>query len=161
MSQQEAHFKTGIALKRLQRMEAKAEFPLPGEVKLMDQTYGCNGMLVLQYCGLMCPEGRYAGFEFDQLSLQSAGLKIISYLADVEKLLPELADIICEGVIRPEDRSRYAEICSMLGQLRRCIMALEVQMVKEKLPREKGELRSIREYALKKKSACTAMQTLL
>lgn len=160
LSQPEAHFKTGIALKRLQRIEGERELPLPGEVKLLDQAYGCNRLLVLRYCGTCCPEGRYAGLQFENISIQSAGLQIISLLADAEKLLPELAEIICEGTIRPEVRSRYSEICGKLSQLRRCIMALEVQMVKEKLPKQREALQNIREFALKRKNACVGAQTL-
>jgi hypothetical protein len=161
LSQIEAHFKTGIALKRLQRIENGDELPQCGEVKLFDQAYGCNGMLVLQYCGTICPDGKYAGLEFENISPQSAGIKLITSLASIEKLLPEIAHTVCEVVdsIKPANKERYGAICSQLSQLRRCIMAIEVLMVKERLPLPR-ELKDVKAFAvnLKKKPPVEAVK---
>ncbi len=157
LSQIETHFKTGIPLKRLQRIESGDELPQPGEVQLFDKAFSSGGMLVLQYCGCMCPDGRYAGLEFENISPQSAGIKLITNLASIESLLPEIADTICEvcdGAIRAENRERYSAICTKLSQLRRCIMAIEVLMVKQKLP-PKRELKSVKEFFLKLKEKTT------
>ncbi|SCM82381.1 conserved hypothetical protein [uncultured Sporomusa sp.] len=153
LSQIEAHFKTGIALKRLQRIECGDELPQAGEVKLFDKVYGCNGMLVLQYCGTTCPDGKYAGLEFESISPQSAGIKLITHLASIESLLPEIADTICEvcdGDLKTENKERFAVICAKLSQLRRYIMSIEVLMVKRKLP-QKRELKNVRDFAVKLK----------
>lgn len=151
LSQAETHFKTGIALKRYIRIEAKQELPVPGEVALLDKTFNANGLLVLKYCGGMCPEGKYAGFYVPDLSLQTAGLQIISLLSETERLVPELAAIIAEGSIKAADQRRYAEICGRLTKLRHCIMALEMQMLAERLPRTAEEKQEIRAFIARKK----------
>ncbi|EAX47537.1 hypothetical protein TcarDRAFT_1272 [Thermosinus carboxydivorans Nor1] len=160
LSQAEAHFKTGIALKRLQRIESGAELPLPGEVSLLDKTYGANRMLVLRYCGGRCPDGQYAGLQFENVSPQTVGIKLISSLAGIEKLLPEIANIVCEacdGIYRPENRDKYVSICQLLSQLRRYIMAIEVLMLAERLPQfqDTKKVREMLAY-LKEKTACNS-----
>jgi hypothetical protein len=165
LRQGEAYLKTGIALKPLQGIENGVELPLPGEIKLLDQCYQAGGMLVLRYCGTRCPDGQYAGLQFEDISPQSAGIKLITSLAGIEKILPEIADIVCEvcdGVYKPENQERYRNICRLLSQLRRYIMSIEVLMVNEKLPQQR-ELKSVREFAIsiKEKTACKAMQTVV
>lgn len=160
LSQGEAHFKTGIALKRLQRIESGVELPLSGEIKLLDQCYGTNGMLVLRYCGTCCPDGQYAGLRFENISPQSAGIKLITSLTGIEALLPDIADVVCEicdGVLSPQNRDKRNRICLQLSQLRRYIMAIEVLLIGEKaLPAK--DVRGVKEcfMQIKEKTAAQA-----
>lgn len=163
LSQGEAHFKSGISLKRLQRIESGAEYPLPGEIKLLDKCYGAGGMLVLRYCGTCCPDGKYAGLQFENISPQSAGIKLITSLTGIEALMPDIADVVCEicdGVLSPNNREKRNQICLQLSQLRRYIMAIEVLLMGEKSLKDK-DIRNVKEclIQIKEKAACGGAQT--
>jgi hypothetical protein len=147
------HFERGIPINRAKMIYADSDDPWRGEVKLVDEFCKANGALVMKYCATRCPEGRYLGLEYPEITIQSAGLQIISILGQAESLIPRVAELALryasDGKVGPE----YRELCSQLSSLRHCIQAIELQLRGESLPRSAAAVSGLRAY-IKEKSTC-------
>lgn len=161
ISQIEASFRSGVPLKRLQKIEDSSNWVLPGDVRQLDKAYNANRLLVMRYCGTCCPEGVYAGMRFEEISPQSAGIRLITSLTGVEKLLPSVVEVICEicdRVCDPDGNEKRAEVCAQLSQLRRHIMAIEALVLSEQPPTDwKNAVDFL--LAAERKIACAPTQT--
>jgi len=116
--------------------------PKPDEIVLLDKALNQNRRLVYQYCSTTCPAGKYAGFQFSEMDMQTAGMKLISALTVLDKLIPELADMICEGRLSNG-------VVAKLSQLRLSIMAIEVQLSRDRA--SCSDITNIREFSILKK----------
>lgn len=125
MSLEEAVFQVKIHRNKLIDIEHGRDDPLPDEVVRMDRIYGQKRMLVLRYCSEICPAGKYTGMNVTEMDPRTAGIRLLSSLTAIDKLLPEIADNLCYGKMD-------TGILAKLAILRQSIQALEVEMLKHR-----------------------------
>lgn len=115
--QMEAH----IPKNRMTDLANDRVVPRPEEITALDKALNQNRRMVLSYCSSVCPAGKYAGYNFTDMSAHEAAIMLISNLSMLDKLIPELAGMLARGKVSPE-------MLAKLSQLRLSIMTLEVQL---------------------------------
>lgn len=138
-SQETVASECGIDRKRYIKIEKLETLPDPHELVQIDKALGQSGVLILKYCSGVCPAGKEIGFCFEETSAAVAGMKVFKSLREADETVrPELEDILADGKIGPDERSRFNKICGLLSGLQQSIMSL---------------------LAHKEKAACLAEQT--
>jgi len=144
---------THIHKNRISDLVNGRDYPKPDEIVAIDKALKQNRRLVHEYCSDNCPAGKYAGYRFSDMDMQTAGIRLISNLATMDRLVPEIAEMLCEGRLTPE-------MLSKLSQLRLAIMALEVRFGTVGKASSK-DIICLKEFVEKRKATCALTQMTL
>jgi len=127
-----------VCRSKLSDFENGYDDPKPGEIVMLDKALNENRRLVLKYCTNTCVVGQYAGYQFDELDMDKAGIAFIDALNDITRVLPRYTKMFRDGNLTPHALAK-------MRQLRLIIMALEVQSTSAVASCTKRKNRPIRE----------------
>lgn len=106
---------TGIDRNRISHIELSTITPYPEEVLILADTYN-SPELLNYYCSTLCPIGRETVDSLPVVSLEQAGLKLLSSTRHIAQLREEIIDILEDGMIDESEAPRLKEILRQLKQ---------------------------------------------